>query len=57
MPVGRYMYTENRFKMLSRSRPEEAKRVLQQAQTDVTDRCKLYEHLAAIKEPFNPGHG
>ena len=50
IPVGRYMYMENRFKMLSKSKPEDAKRVLKEAQADVTARWKLYEHLAARKE-------
>jgi pyruvate-ferredoxin/flavodoxin oxidoreductase len=57
MPVGQYMYMENRFKMLSKSRPEEAKRLLQQAQADVTERWKFYEYLAARKESFDSGHG
>jgi pyruvate-ferredoxin/flavodoxin oxidoreductase len=47
IPVGQYMYMENRFKMLSKSRPQEAKRLLQQAQADVTARWKFYEYLAA----------
>ena len=44
------MYMENRFKMLSKSNPENAKRVLKEAQEDVTTRWKLYEYLAARKE-------
>jgi pyruvate-ferredoxin/flavodoxin oxidoreductase len=50
IPVGRYMYMENRFKMLSKSKPEDAKRFLKEAQEDVTARWKLYEYLAARKE-------
>jgi len=50
IPVGRYMYMENRFKMLSKSKPEDAKRVLKEAQEDVNARWKLYEYLAARKE-------
>jgi len=50
IPVGRYMYMENRFKMLSKSNPEDAKRFLKEAQEDVNARWKLYEYLAARKE-------
>jgi pyruvate-ferredoxin/flavodoxin oxidoreductase len=50
IPVGRYMYMENRFKMLSKSKPEDAKRFLKEAQEDVNTRWKLYEYLAARKE-------
>ena len=49
IPVGRYMYMENRFKMLSKSKPEDAKRLLKEAQDDVNARWKLYEYLAARK--------
>jgi pyruvate-ferredoxin/flavodoxin oxidoreductase len=49
IPVGRYMYMENRFKMLSKSKPEDAKRVLKEAQQDVDARWKLHEYLAARK--------
>jgi pyruvate-ferredoxin/flavodoxin oxidoreductase len=42
-----YLYLENRFKMLTKSKPIEAKRLLQEAQKDVSRRWELYEHLAA----------
>jgi pyruvate-ferredoxin/flavodoxin oxidoreductase len=44
------MYMENRFKMLSKINPEDAKRVLKEAQDDVNARWKLYEYLAARKD-------
>ncbi len=50
IPVEEYMYMENRFKMLTKSKPEDAKRLLQEAQDDVNARWKLYEYLAARKE-------
>ncbi|HEY2385504.1 MAG TPA: pyruvate:ferredoxin (flavodoxin) oxidoreductase [Candidatus Binatia bacterium] len=50
IPVERFMYLENRFKMLTKSQPEDAKRLLQAAQDDVDARWKLYEHLAAKRE-------
>ncbi len=47
MPVEKYLYMENRFKMLTKSRPEEAKHLLKAAQEDVNLRWKFYEYLAA----------
>lgn len=44
--VGESMYAENRFKMLTKSQPDEAKRLLQAAQSDVDIRWKMYEYLA-----------
>jgi len=38
---------ENRFKMLTKSHPDEAGRLFAQAQQDVTARRKLYESLVA----------
>lgn len=47
IPVDQAMYSENRFKMLLRSQPEEAKRLAQQAQTEVNQRYQMYQYLAA----------
>jgi pyruvate-ferredoxin/flavodoxin oxidoreductase len=47
-----YTYMETRFKMLTKSKPEEAKRLLTLAQQDVMKRWKIYEHLA--KEEASP---
>ncbi|BAU06815.1 ferredoxin oxidoreductase [Fischerella sp. NIES-3754] len=47
LPVEKYMYLENRFKMLTKSYPEQAKRLLQQAQEDVNHRYSMYQYLAA----------
>ncbi len=47
IPVAKYMYMENRFKMLTKSKPEAAKQLLEEAQHDVTARWQLYEYLAA----------
>ena len=44
--VEQSMYAENRFKMLTRSKPEEAKQLLQHAQQDVNTRWQLYQYLA-----------
>ncbi|OKH18820.1 pyruvate:ferredoxin (flavodoxin) oxidoreductase [Hydrococcus rivularis NIES-593] len=47
LPVGESMYKENRFKMLAKSKPEDAKRLLKEAQQDVDNRWHMYEYLAA----------
>jgi pyruvate-ferredoxin/flavodoxin oxidoreductase len=52
IPVETAMYSENRFKMLSRSSPEEAKRLLKEAQAEVNTRWQLYQYLAA--RPTSP---
>ncbi|MEY4386242.1 MAG: hypothetical protein RLY20_1525 [Verrucomicrobiota bacterium] len=44
--VQDYMLTENRFKMLTKSRPDEAKKFFAQAQVDADRRWKFYEYLA-----------
>ncbi|QQS48596.1 MAG: pyruvate:ferredoxin (flavodoxin) oxidoreductase [Acidobacteriota bacterium] len=49
IPLEQYMYLENRFKMLTKSHPEEAKTLLAQAQNDVYARWHLYEYMAARK--------
>ncbi|MGB7444728.1 MAG: pyruvate:ferredoxin (flavodoxin) oxidoreductase, partial [Coleofasciculaceae cyanobacterium] len=46
-PVEKSMYQENRFKMLTKSKPEEAKRLLEAAQEDVNLRWQMYQYLAA----------
>ncbi len=44
-----YAYKETRYKMLAASRPEQARRLMQEAQREVTARWHLYEQMAAIK--------
>jgi pyruvate-ferredoxin/flavodoxin oxidoreductase len=50
------MYSENRFKMLTRSKPEDAKRLLKEAQEDVNTRWQMYQYLAS-RQPHVNGHG
>jgi pyruvate-ferredoxin/flavodoxin oxidoreductase len=45
--VEESMYQENRFKMLTKSKPELAKRLLDEAQNEVNARWQMYEYLAA----------
>ena len=47
LSVDQYMYMENRFKMLTKSKPEAAKQLLAEAQQDVNARWRLYQYLAA----------
>jgi pyruvate-ferredoxin/flavodoxin oxidoreductase len=44
--IEQAMYSENRFKMLTRSNPDEAKRLAKLAQTDADTRWQLYQALA-----------
>lgn len=46
LPIEQYLYLENRFKMLTKSKPEAAKQLLQEAQQDVNTRWQLYQYLA-----------
>jgi pyruvate-ferredoxin/flavodoxin oxidoreductase len=46
LPVADYLNLENRFKMLSQSRPEEAKLLFKQAQQNVDTRWQQYHRLA-----------
>ena len=53
-----YAYKEIRYKMLTKSAPEEAKRLMKLAQEDVTSRWHYYEQLAAMKfDGTNGEHG
>ncbi len=47
IPLEQYLYRENRFKMLTKSQPEQARQLLKEAQADVYSRWHLYEYLAA----------
>jgi len=49
MPVDQYMMMENRFKMIVKGNPDEAKKLFQLAQKDVTARWKRFEYLAQAK--------
>ncbi|WP_341524556.1 pyruvate:ferredoxin (flavodoxin) oxidoreductase [Nostoc sp. UHCC 0302] len=48
-PVENSMYQENRFKMLTKSKPELAKHLLEQAQSEVDARWQMYQYLAERK--------
>jgi len=51
IPLKQYVYNETRYTMLAKSNPEEAARLLEEAQHDVAERWKTYDYLA--HEPAN----
>jgi pyruvate-ferredoxin/flavodoxin oxidoreductase len=55
IPIKQFLYLENRFKMLTKNKPEEARRLLEEAQKDVQTRWRMYEYLAARKLGVNVG--
>ena len=56
LSLDKYMYNETRFKMLTLSDPDVAKRLLAEAQADVNQRWHMYEQLATIGRSTN-GNG
>ncbi len=58
LKVAEYFNLENRFRMLAKSKPENAKEYFAQAQTDVETRLAFYQFLAArpsLKNGKDPG--
>jgi len=53
IPLEEYAYLENRYKMLTQSKPEEAKQLMKLAQKDVNRRFHLYEQLARLEFHLN----
>jgi pyruvate-ferredoxin/flavodoxin oxidoreductase len=51
--VEKSMYQENRFKMLTKSKPEVAKQLLEQAQAEVDARWQMYQYLANRSAQIN----
>jgi pyruvate-ferredoxin/flavodoxin oxidoreductase len=45
--VKDFMMTENRFKMLTKSKPDDAKKFFEQSQIDAERRWKFYQFMAA----------
>ena len=48
IPVKDYIYSENRYKMLTLSRPEEAAKLLEGAQQDIDSRYQFYRQMADL---------
>jgi pyruvate-ferredoxin/flavodoxin oxidoreductase len=55
IPFIQYSYMETRYKMLTKSKPEEAKRLIELAQKDTTSRWHLYEQMAEMKYDLTKG--
>jgi pyruvate-ferredoxin/flavodoxin oxidoreductase len=55
IPIEQFLYMENRFKTLTKSKPEEAMRLLEEARKDVETRWRMYEYLSARKQDVNVG--
>lgn len=55
LALEKYVYNETRYKMLTLSQPELAKKLLAEAQHDVTMRWQLYSYLANM--PCNASNG
>lgn len=49
MPLKKYAYNETRYTMLVHSNPEAAEALLKEAQEDVWNRWRQYEHLATTQ--------
>jgi len=49
IPIKDYAYQETRYKMLSLSQPEQAKKLLDLAQKDAQARYQYYQQLASLK--------
>ena len=48
LPLEEYMYSENRFRRLTRTHPERAAMLLEAAKKDVAERFKMYQQWAAL---------
>jgi pyruvate-ferredoxin/flavodoxin oxidoreductase len=53
--VKDFMLTENRFKMLTKSKPDDAKKFFAQAQVDADRRWKFYQSMAARETKLDDG--
>jgi pyruvate-ferredoxin/flavodoxin oxidoreductase len=48
LPLDKYIYNETRYTMLVHSKPEDARRLLAEAQADVMNRWRIYEQMASM---------
>jgi pyruvate-ferredoxin/flavodoxin oxidoreductase len=55
IPLEKYIYNEGRYNVLVHSKPETAAALLIEAQEDVRERWKLYEHWASMPYGENGG--
>lgn len=58
IPLKEYAYMETRYKMLTKSQPEEAEYLIKLAQEDVNKRWKIYDELSKeYEKAFSNGKG
>ncbi|MFI5144873.1 MAG: pyruvate:ferredoxin (flavodoxin) oxidoreductase, partial [Ignavibacteria bacterium] len=58
IPLKEYAYMETRYKMLTKSQPEEAEILIKLAQEDVDKRWKIYDELSKeYEKAFTNGKG
>ena len=55
IPLKEYVYNELRYYALSLSRPEDAAKLLEQAQRDVEEKYRTYEAFANLRRGPSPG--
>jgi pyruvate-ferredoxin/flavodoxin oxidoreductase len=55
LPLEKYIYNEARYTMLAHSDPEEARKLLHEAQEDVKIRYRLYENWASMSPAVEAG--
>ena len=55
IPLKEYVYNELRYYALSLSRPEDAAKLLEQAQGDVEEKYRTYEAFANLRRGPSPG--
>jgi pyruvate-ferredoxin/flavodoxin oxidoreductase len=48
LPLEEYMYSQNRFRRLTRTDPDRAAMLLELAKKDVAERFKMYQQWAAL---------
>jgi len=53
LKVQDFLLSENRFKMLTKSKPDQARRLFELAQKDADTRWQFYAHLAGRKSGGN----
>ena len=55
IPVENFVYQENRYRILTQTRPEDARMLLREAQAAVDERYRVYEDMAAREgKRFHP---
>ncbi len=57
IPISDYAYSETRYKMLTKSQPEAARALIENAQRDADNRWKLYEQMAQLSYEHHAAPG